>query len=50
MACCLADLIEIVMLAARTYALLRAGRTRIISLFIPEENVLELVHSRVNEQ
>jgi hypothetical protein len=45
-----ADVVEIVVLATGTDALLRVGRPRIGALFLPEKNRLELVHPRVGEQ
>ena len=41
---------EVVVLAADAHALLAARRARVIALFLAEEDVLELVHSRVGEQ
>jgi len=45
-----ADVIEIVMLAARADALLRGGGAGVIALFQAGENVFELVHARVREK
>ena len=47
---CLADLVEVVVLAARTYAFLRGRRPLIITLLDAEEHVLELIHPCVGEQ
>ena len=45
-----ADVLEVVMLAAGADAFLRGGGARIVALFEPEEDVLELVHAGVGEQ
>ncbi len=45
-----ADVVEIVMLAARADALLGGRRARVIALFLAQEHVLELVHPGVGEQ
>ena len=45
-----ADVLEVVMLAARTNALLRRGRSPVIALLQTKKNVLELVHSGVSEE
>ena len=45
-----ADVLEIVVLAAGAHALLRGGRARVVALLQAEEDVLELVHARVGEQ
>src|SRR5262249_607160 len=45
-----ADVIEIVVLAARANALLAAGGSVVGALFAAEEDVLELVHPRIDER
>src|SRR6185312_14384496 len=45
-----ADVFEIIMLAARTNALLRRSRTPVVALLQTKKNVLELVHSGVGEE
>ncbi len=50
MAASVADVIEIVMLATGAHAFLRRCGARVIAFFLAQENVLELVHSRVGEQ
>src|SRR5437667_7677277 len=45
-----ADIFQVVVLAASAHALLAACRPRIIAFFEAEENVLELVHSRIRKQ
>src|SRR5262249_7520374 len=45
-----ADVFEIVVLAAGADALLRSGRTAVVALFEPEEDVLELIHAGIGEQ
>ena len=45
-----ADVFEIVVLAARAHAFLRGGGAGVIALFQAQEDVLELVHARVGEQ
>ena len=45
-----ADVFQIVMLAAGAHAFLRRRGARVIALFQAEEDVLELVHSRVGEE
>jgi hypothetical protein len=45
-----ADVFEIVMLAAGAHTFLRGGGFVVVALFEAEEDVLELVHSRVGEQ
>src|SRR3954468_2471427 len=45
-----ADVLEIVVLAARAQAALRGGRALIGTRLLPEEHVLELNHARVDEQ
>src|SRR4029077_9199770 len=44
------DVFEIVVLAARTHALLRSRRPRVVALFEAKENVLELVHSGIGKK
>ena len=46
----LADLVEVVVLAARAQALLRRDGARVVALLRAEEHVLELVHPGVGEQ
>ena len=46
----LADLVEVVVLAARADALLRRGGARVVALLRAEEHVLELVHPGVGEE
>ena len=48
-ACGVADVLEVVVLAAGAYALLRRGGTRIGALLEAREDVLELHHSGVGE-
>ena len=50
MAARVANVIQIVMLAAGADALLRRRRARILALFLAQEDVLELVHPGVGEQ
>ena len=50
MAARVADVVEIVVLAAGADALLRSSRARVVALFEAGENVLELVHAGVGEQ
>ena len=50
MAARVADIFQVVVLAAGADALLRAGGTRIVAFFQAEEDILELVHPRVGEQ
>ena len=45
-----ADVLEIVVLAAGADALLRGGGARVVALFEAQEDVLELVHAGVGEQ
>ena len=45
-----ADVFQIVVLAAGAHALLRSRCPRVVALFEAEEDVLELVHSRVGEE
>ena len=45
-----ADVVEVVVLAAGAHALLRRGRARVVALLAAEEHVLELVHAGVGEQ
>ena len=45
-----ADLLEIIMLAARANTFLGSRGARIIALFAAQENILELVHARVREE
>ena len=49
-AACEADVLKVVMLAARAHALLRRGGAHIGPLLRSKERVLELVHARVGEQ
>jgi hypothetical protein len=44
------DVIEIVVLAARPNAFLRARCHRVRALFAAEKNILKLVHSGINKQ
>src|SRR5688572_19926392 len=44
------DVLEVVVLAADPHALLAAGGALVLALFLPEEHVLELVHSGIREQ
>ena len=46
----LADLVEIVVLAAGADAFLRRNGALIVALLVAEEDVLELVHPGVGEQ
>ena len=46
----LADILKIVVLAARANALLRIHRTRVAALPATKENILELIHPRIREQ
>src|SRR5689334_21833406 len=46
----MSDIIEIVVLAAGADALLAAGRCRIRTLFTAEEDVLELIHTGIDEK
>ena len=50
MAAGVADVLEVVVLAAGADAFLRAGGARVVALFQAQEDVLELVHARVGEQ
>ena len=45
-----ADVLEIVVLAARAHAALRGRRAHVGPLLLPQENVLELDHPRVREE
>ncbi len=45
-----ADVLEVVMLAARTNALLRRRCTPVVALLQTKEDVLELVHAGVGEE
>ena len=45
-----ADVLEVVVLAARAHAALRAGRAHVGALLLAEEHVLELHHAGVGEQ
>jgi len=45
-----ADLLEVIMLAARADTFLGSRGARIIALFAAQENILELVHARVREE
>src|ERR1700751_785447 len=45
-----ADILEIVVFAARPHTLLRGCRTRVVALFEPKKHVLELIHPRVRKQ
>ena len=46
---CIADLVEVVVLAACTHAALRTGRARVAAFLRAEEHILELDHARVGE-
>ena len=50
MAAGVADVVQIVVLAAGANALLGGRRARVIALFLAQEHVLELVHPGVGEQ
>ena len=50
MACGIADVFQIVVLAAGAHAFLRAGGAGVGSLVEAEEYVLELVHARIGKQ
>ena len=45
-----ADIVQVVVLAARPHAFLGGGRARVWPLFCPGEHVLELDHAAVGEQ
>ena len=45
-----ANVFQIVMLAARTHATLRSRRTHVVALVLAEKHILELHHARVGEQ
>ena len=45
-----ADLLEVIVFAARAHALLGSRGARVIPLLAAQENVLELVHARVREE
>jgi hypothetical protein len=45
-----ADVLEVVVLAAGAHAALRGGRARVVALLLAEEHVLELHHAGVGEQ
>ncbi len=45
-----ADVFQVVVLAARAHAFLRAGGARVVALLQAQEDVLELVHAGVGEQ
>ncbi len=45
-----ADVLEVVVLAARANALLRGRGPVVIAMFGAEEDVLELVHARIGEE
>ena len=45
-----ANVLEVVVLASSTHALLRRRRARVISLLRAKEHILELIHSRVREK
>ena len=49
MPCRVADIVEVVMFAARTHAFLRRGRARIGSLLDAGEHILELHHTGIGE-
>ena len=49
MARCVADIVEVVVLASRAHALLRGGGARIGTLLQPGEDVLELHHAGIGE-
>jgi hypothetical protein len=44
------DVVKIVVLTARTHALLRRGRARVVALFQAQEDVLKLVHPCIGKQ
>ena len=44
-----ANILKVVVLATGAHALLRGGRAQVVAFFGAEEDVLELVHSRVGE-
>jgi hypothetical protein len=46
----IADIFEIVVLAAGADALLGGGGAEVVALFLAEENFLELVHPGVGEE
>ena len=50
MAARVADVVEIVVLAARANALLRGCGARVIALFLAGENLFELVHAGIGEK
>ena len=50
MAAGVADIFQVVVLAARPHAFLRGGGAGVVALLESEENVLELVHAGVGEQ
>lgn len=45
-----ANVLEVIMLAANPHALLTRGCSPVWAGFIPQEGILELVHSRVGKQ
>src|SRR5947209_13894207 len=45
-----ADIIQVVVLAAGAHAFLRSGRARVIACLEAQEHVLELVHAGIREQ
>ena len=49
-ACRVADVLEVVVLAAGTHAALAGSRAQVIALLLAEEHVLELHHAGVGEQ
>ena len=50
MAAGVADVFQVVVLAAGAHAFLRGGGARVVALFEAQEDVLELVHAGVGEQ
>ena len=50
MACGFTDLIEIVVLTAGTYTFLRGDGARVITFFVAEKHVFELIHPGVDKQ
>ena len=49
-ACGIAYVLKVIVLAAGAYALLGGGGSRIAAFFLAEINILELIHSRVGEK
>jgi hypothetical protein len=46
----LADLIQVVVLAPGAHAFLRRRGARVVALFHPEKDILELVHPGIGEK